>query len=123
VSSYPTSSNGGARLSAFIIQMRRITHAKMAEIKNRNVERAVIGPFGRQKMPDAQARQAKDAEKRYDGTNSEEQVPSGSIVIPGALLEFNQSPTSCLRVVDVFGYPGNTNGVCDLLHLVVHAGS
>jgi hypothetical protein len=40
-------------------------------------------------MPDAQTRQAEDAEKKYNGTNSEEQVPSGSVVIPGALLEFD----------------------------------
>jgi hypothetical protein len=45
-----------------------------------------------------------------------------SDVISRALLQLNQPPAACLGVGHVLGHPRHANGVCDLLHLVVHAG-
>lgn len=91
------------------------------EIVKHERKKSVIGPFGRQKMPDTKVASRK-MQQRSVMVHGTEEIASRSIVIPCALLKFNQSPPACFGVVDVLGYPGDTDGVCDLLDLVVHAG-
>lgn len=44
-------------------------------------------------------------------------------VLSSALLEFDQSPSASLGVVYILGKSGYTDGVCDLLDLVLHTRS
>lgn len=44
-------------------------------------------------------------------------------VIAVRLLQFDHTPTSGLRVVDVFRYSRHTDGICDELNLILHTGS
>lgn len=46
-----------------------------------------------------------------------------SDVVPTTLLQLDQSPASGLRVVHILWHSGNTDGVSDLLHLILHARS
>jgi hypothetical protein len=44
-------------------------------------------------------------------------------VLSGALLKFDQSPSASFGVVYILGKSGHTDGVCDLLDLVLHTRS